>query len=110
MDETHPAHETLQTEILDKLINEKDTFRPYFPSESRYCETLLYVADRDFILSKWRLDNDTAELLSELEPKIQQIKQTQIEIKDSALELFSEEQKNAKILEIKDYLLSLYSK
>lgn len=110
MNASHPSHDELQREILGKLIDTKNVFRPYFPSEERYCETLLYVADQEFIKNFRKLDAGTVKMLEDLTPKVEKLIDDQIEVKKKALELYALEQKEQKIDEIKNFLMSLYSR
>jgi len=54
----HPAQISLQKAILDKLVLDRASFEPYFGSISRYAETILYVAEKEFVLSNYTVEDD----------------------------------------------------
>jgi glycosyltransferase involved in cell wall biosynthesis len=104
----HPSHTALQKEILSRLILDADNFLPYFPSIERYCESLLFVADAEFIKNNFSLDDEIINILDLTKGKVEQIKNNQIEIKKAAIEAFEEERYKEQIENIRDYLKKLY--
>lgn len=104
----HPAQSSLQMAILNKLINERAKFEPYFPSLERYAETILFVAPLSFILSNFSIDGELKNTLQKQASNIEKQKKEQISIKKWAIRWFELQNKYSKIKVFKNNLISLY--
>lgn len=62
---SHPNHESLQKEILDKLVHERSTFEPYFSTAKEYAILMGRIKDVNTILEDYEneLDEDLKVLL-----------------------------------------------
>lgn len=81
----HPSQTALQRAILDKLIVERASFEPYFPSLKRYAQTIAFVAPIDFTLSNYEVEDDLRAILKSLKFEIWKKKQKQIKSKKWAI-------------------------
>jgi len=106
----HPPHDMLQKEIISQLLSRRCEFEPYFPTIARFIETVLYVADKDFITNHFSLNEKDITMLSEAESAVAKLKKEQIESKKKALEFFEDERLNDNVRSIIENLKQLYIK
>ncbi|QAR32106.1 glycosyltransferase [Geovibrio thiophilus] len=100
----HPAHETLQKEIVTKMIEKRAEFEPYFSDEIRYAAAILFAAPFELIENFLPFPPELAELLKSAEPEVMRIRDEQIRLKKAARAMLDEEINARSLEKMKDGL------
>ncbi|WP_027388963.1 glycosyltransferase family 2 protein [Chrysiogenes arsenatis] len=105
---THPSQHSLQIAILEKLIQQREEFEPYYPSLERYAEAILYVAPLSFIREQFTLNKDMLTALMRQVQSVEKQRKWQIREKSLAVRWFVLKNRFQRIGAIVDNLTNLY--